>query len=203
MLVRAARLRPRRPRGAALHVRALERQRLPGRRERRGDPAADARRAPQPRHGGDRPPLLARAALEAARDRRDRTYDPALADLFVEHGATWFERLGKTEPWDAVLALEPEPTPPARRRRPRRRARRSPPTSSTSSRRTWAGTAAAARSSRPTPPACSGLATTPSRRSAGRRSCTTSAPRRCRTRSGTSPARSRGRSSTGSSFTRC
>ena len=26
-------------------------------------------------------------ALEAARDRRDRTYDPALADLFVEHGA--------------------------------------------------------------------------------------------------------------------
>ena len=25
-------------------------------------------------------------ALEAARDRRDRTYDPALADLFVEHG---------------------------------------------------------------------------------------------------------------------
>jgi len=48
-------------------------------------------------------------ALEAARDRRDRTYDPALADLFLEHGATWFERLEKTEPWDAVLDIEPRP----------------------------------------------------------------------------------------------
>jgi HD-GYP domain-containing protein (c-di-GMP phosphodiesterase class II)/DNA-binding CsgD family transcriptional regulator len=48
-------------------------------------------------------------ALDAARDRRDRTYDPALADLFVEHGRGWFDRLRTTEPWDAVLALEPEP----------------------------------------------------------------------------------------------
>lgn len=48
-------------------------------------------------------------AIEAARDRRDRTYDPALADLFVAHGAGWFEQLRTTEPWDAVLALEPEP----------------------------------------------------------------------------------------------
>ncbi|MEO8071043.1 MAG: HD domain-containing phosphohydrolase [Acidobacteriota bacterium] len=48
-------------------------------------------------------------ALAAARDRRDRTYDPALADLFVEHGRTWLERLRAIEPWDAVLALEPEP----------------------------------------------------------------------------------------------
>jgi HD-GYP domain-containing protein (c-di-GMP phosphodiesterase class II) len=48
-------------------------------------------------------------ALEAARDRRDRTYDPSLADLFLAHGAGWFERLAKTEPWDAVLALEPIP----------------------------------------------------------------------------------------------
>jgi HD-GYP domain-containing protein (c-di-GMP phosphodiesterase class II) len=48
-------------------------------------------------------------ALEAARERRGRTYDPALADLFVEHGGGWFERLGEIEPWDAVLALEPEP----------------------------------------------------------------------------------------------
>src|SRR6478735_5316479 len=48
-------------------------------------------------------------ALEAARDRSGRTYDPALADLFAEHGAGWFDRLGETEPWDAVLALEPEP----------------------------------------------------------------------------------------------
>jgi HD-GYP domain-containing protein (c-di-GMP phosphodiesterase class II) len=48
-------------------------------------------------------------ALDAARDRRDRTYDPALADLFVAHGRGWFDRLRETEPWDAVLALEPEP----------------------------------------------------------------------------------------------
>jgi len=48
-------------------------------------------------------------ALAAARERRDRTYDPALADLFAEHGEEWFERLRTIEPWDAVLALEPEP----------------------------------------------------------------------------------------------
>ena len=51
----------------------------------------------------------AAAALDAARERRDRTYDPALADLFVANGSTWFERLERGEPWDAVLALEPEP----------------------------------------------------------------------------------------------
>jgi HD-GYP domain-containing protein (c-di-GMP phosphodiesterase class II) len=48
-------------------------------------------------------------ALEAAAERRDSTYDPALADLFVAHGAEWLDRLADTEPWDAVLALEPEP----------------------------------------------------------------------------------------------
>lgn len=48
-------------------------------------------------------------AMEAVRDRWGRTYDPKLADLFIEHGALWFERLAKTEPWDAVLALEPRP----------------------------------------------------------------------------------------------
>jgi HD-GYP domain-containing protein (c-di-GMP phosphodiesterase class II) len=48
-------------------------------------------------------------ALEAARDRSDRTYDPALADLFVERGGDWFDQLRAIEPWDAVLALEPEP----------------------------------------------------------------------------------------------
>jgi HD-GYP domain-containing protein (c-di-GMP phosphodiesterase class II) len=48
-------------------------------------------------------------ALEAARDRRDETYDPALADVFIEHGLGWFEELATIEPWDAVLALEPEP----------------------------------------------------------------------------------------------
>jgi HD-GYP domain-containing protein (c-di-GMP phosphodiesterase class II) len=49
------------------------------------------------------------AALDAVRDRRDRTYDPVLADLFALHGRGWLERLDKVEPWDAVLALEPEP----------------------------------------------------------------------------------------------
>ena len=48
-------------------------------------------------------------ALDAARDRRDRTYDPALADLFVAQGGAWFDRLREIEPWDAVLAAEPEP----------------------------------------------------------------------------------------------
>jgi len=48
-------------------------------------------------------------AIAAARDRRDETYDPTLADLFLAHGAAWFARLRETEPWDAVLALEPEP----------------------------------------------------------------------------------------------
>jgi HD-GYP domain-containing protein (c-di-GMP phosphodiesterase class II) len=48
-------------------------------------------------------------AIEAARDRRDRTYDPALADLFVANGRVWLDRLLETDPWDAVLALEPEP----------------------------------------------------------------------------------------------
>jgi len=48
-------------------------------------------------------------ALAAARERRDRTYDPAIADLFLEHGASWFERLAGTDPWDAVLDLEPKP----------------------------------------------------------------------------------------------
>jgi HD-GYP domain-containing protein (c-di-GMP phosphodiesterase class II) len=48
-------------------------------------------------------------ALEAARARRDKTYDPALVDVFLEHGAAWLERLAGIEPWDAVLALEPAP----------------------------------------------------------------------------------------------
>ena len=48
-------------------------------------------------------------AIGATRDRRDRTYDPALADLFVEHGGRWFERLRVMDPWNGVLALEPEP----------------------------------------------------------------------------------------------
>lgn len=48
-------------------------------------------------------------AVEAASERRDRTYDPALADLFVAHGQRWLDLLASLDPWDAVLALEPEP----------------------------------------------------------------------------------------------
>ena len=48
-------------------------------------------------------------AIDAARDRRDRTYDPALADLFVAHGLEWLARLERLDPWDAVLDLEPKP----------------------------------------------------------------------------------------------
>jgi HD-GYP domain-containing protein (c-di-GMP phosphodiesterase class II) len=49
------------------------------------------------------------AAVDAARDRRGRTYDPAVADLFAANGDTWFKQIAKLEPWDAVLELEPEP----------------------------------------------------------------------------------------------
>jgi HD-GYP domain-containing protein (c-di-GMP phosphodiesterase class II) len=48
-------------------------------------------------------------AVAAARERRDRTYDPKLADRFVAEGRGWFERLAQLDPWDAVLALEPAP----------------------------------------------------------------------------------------------
>jgi HD-GYP domain-containing protein (c-di-GMP phosphodiesterase class II) len=48
-------------------------------------------------------------ALEAAHERRGETYDPAVADVFLTHGRDWFDRLSQIEPWDAVLALEPEP----------------------------------------------------------------------------------------------
>ncbi len=48
-------------------------------------------------------------ALEAARDRRDRTYDPAIVDLFLTSGAEWLDGLAATDPWDAVLDLEPRP----------------------------------------------------------------------------------------------
>jgi DNA-binding CsgD family transcriptional regulator len=48
-------------------------------------------------------------AVELAAERSGSTYDPAIAGVFVEHGLGWFERLGAVDPWDAVLALEPEP----------------------------------------------------------------------------------------------
>ncbi len=48
-------------------------------------------------------------AVEVARDRSGRTYDPELVDLFEAHGMSWFDELGKLDPWDAVLDLEPQP----------------------------------------------------------------------------------------------
>ena len=48
-------------------------------------------------------------ALEAAQERRGETYDPAVVDVFLANGRDWFDRLAEMEPWDAVLALEPEP----------------------------------------------------------------------------------------------
>ena len=48
-------------------------------------------------------------AVEAALDRRNRTYDPALADIFVQRGSDWLSQLAAIDPWDAVLDLEPEP----------------------------------------------------------------------------------------------
>ena len=48
-------------------------------------------------------------AIDAARDRRDRTYDPALADLFVDAWTRLVRQAREMEPWDAVLDLEPEP----------------------------------------------------------------------------------------------
>jgi hypothetical protein len=141
-------------------------------------------------------------AIDAARDRRDRTYDPKLADLVVEHGREWFARLGGLEPWDAVLALEPAPhrvldgdslddaltviadfidlKSPYMGGHSRRCAE-------------LAGDAGRAV----------GLAEDAAPPSVARRSFTTSAPPACRTRSGTSLGSSRDRSSTGSSCTRC
>ena len=188
----------------ALHVRALERQGLsrPTRRARRSrSPMRD--RPPQPRHGGDRPPLLAGArargraraprphvrpgARRPVRRARARLVRPARRDRAVGRRARARARApphagGRRARRRAdrrrrlhrpQVAVHGRPQPPLRGARGRRRPR-----------------ARARRRGR-------------HRRSAARRSCTTSARPRCRTRSGTSPGRSRGRSSTASSFTRC
>ena len=38
-------------------------------------------------------------AVDAAAERRDRTYDPVLADLFVTHGRRWLDLLTTVDPW--------------------------------------------------------------------------------------------------------
>ena len=71
----------------ALHLRALERERLPD-GTRRASRSRCAMRVVHLSHDmeaiGRR--LSPAKAIDAARERRDRTYDPELADLFVAHG---------------------------------------------------------------------------------------------------------------------
>jgi HD-GYP domain-containing protein (c-di-GMP phosphodiesterase class II) len=49
------------------------------------------------------------ASVALARRRAGGAYDPELVDAFVAIAATLFERLDKVDPWDEVLALEPDP----------------------------------------------------------------------------------------------
>ena len=186
----AARLRPRRPRGAGLHLRALERQGLPHARRRRGDPArrcASCTSATTWRRSAasSRPSARSRPPATAATARTTRRSPTCSSST----GAAWFDRLRETEPWDAVLALEPEP-----RRMLEGEALddalavaadfidlKSPYMGGHS--RRCAQLADRRR------PGARARRRRRSRRSAGRRSCTTSAPPRCRTRSGTSRAR--------------
>ena len=73
-------------------------------------PLADAHRAPQPRHGGDRPPVLA-GPRARGRARPPRPHVRPGARRPVPRARTRAGSTGsrETEPWDAVLALEPEP----------------------------------------------------------------------------------------------
>ena len=106
----AARLRPRRPRGARLHVRALERQGLPDPRERRGDPArrcASCTSATTWRRSAasSRPSAPSRPRATAATAPTTRR-SPTCSSRTDAAGSTGSREI---EPWDAVLALEPEP----------------------------------------------------------------------------------------------
>ena len=77
----------------------------PGRR----DSAADANRARQPRHGGDRPSVLARSRPGGCSRPPRQHLRPRAGRPVRRSRRSWFDRLAETEPWDAVLALEPEP----------------------------------------------------------------------------------------------
>jgi HD-GYP domain-containing protein (c-di-GMP phosphodiesterase class II) len=46
-------------------------------------------------------------AIDAARQRRDNTYDPRLVDAFLPVVVEVIESLDKLDPWDAALAAEP------------------------------------------------------------------------------------------------
>ena len=199
----AARLRPRRSRGAALHVRALERERLSRPRAGGGDPARDARRAPQPRHGGDRPPVLA-GSRHRGRPRSPRPHLRPGARRPVRRA---WARLVRSARRDRAVGRRARPRARAAphavrraaRRRPDRRRRLHRPQVAVHGRAQPSLRGARSRR-RPGARARRGRRST---RSVARRSCTTSEPPSCRTRSGTSPGRSRARSSIGSSCTRC
>ena len=93
---RAARLRAGGPRGARVHVRALERQGLPDPRGGRGDPAADAHRPRQPRHGGDRAHLLAGARARGRRASAATAPTTRCSPTCSSStGAEWFARLAR------------------------------------------------------------------------------------------------------------
>lgn len=59
--------------------------------------------------------VLSRTSPEAwqtvVRKRAGAAYDPDVAHAFQQHGSALLERLAASEPWDAVLELEPEPRP--------------------------------------------------------------------------------------------
>ncbi len=53
-------------------------------------------------------------AREIIRGRRGKAYDPALADLAVDHAATWWAEVEAADPWDTALALAPPRVPAVR-----------------------------------------------------------------------------------------
>jgi HD-GYP domain-containing protein (c-di-GMP phosphodiesterase class II) len=55
-------------------------------------------------------------AIGLIRERSGRAYDPGLVAEFLPAAAGFFDRLDKLDPWDAVLACEPEPEPRRRLR---------------------------------------------------------------------------------------
>ncbi len=49
------------------------------------------------------------AVVEVLRRRREKAYDPAVADVFLAHGERWLAELAEAPVWEAALAAEPEP----------------------------------------------------------------------------------------------
>ena len=50
-------------------------------------------------------------ALVIVKSRRGKGYDPDLADVVVEQGATWWEEVEPVDSWDAALAVAPREAP--------------------------------------------------------------------------------------------